>query len=359
MSVSTLFKKSILFVAVAIAAFQTQAQDLHFSQYYTHASWLNPSLVGNYDGSYRLAAIYRDQWSSAVGKSGFHTVGADVDFCLLEGYLKSDKLAIGVGFFNDRSGSAGLSILNANISVAYHKGFGRLGQHRLSIGLQGAFIQKRVENPLFGDQFLGHNQTPSNASAENFDRGFMQGDFNAGLYWRSNVKDKVKIGVGFGAYHLITPKQAAVSNQQTGETDKKSVLPRKFNADLNVEAFLGKKNKVSISPEILVIYQDPFMEILPGLSATYYFNTGFRTNNSISAGLRFRYSGIKNGNPDAVIPMINAEFRNVRLGFAYDVNISSLKQSTTNRGGFEISLTYVGETIKSFKANKSLPSRRF
>ena len=359
MRISTLLNKSILFVAITIAAIQTQAQDLHFSQYYTHASMLNPSLVGNYDGSYRIAAIYRDQWSAAVGKSGFKTVGADVDFCLLEGYLKTDKLAIGVGFFNDRSGSAGLSILNASLSVAYHKGFGALGQHRLSVGLQGAFIQKRVEDPLFGDQFLGHNQTPANASAESFNRGFMQGDFNAGVYWRSNFHDKIKLGIGFGAYHLITPKQSSVTNQRTGEKDKNSVLPRKFNADVNVEAFIGKKNKVSISPEMLVMYQDPFLEILPGLSATYYFNTGFRTNNSISAGLRFRYSGIKGGNPDAVIPMINAEFRNVRLGFAYDVNISSLKTSTINRGGFEISLSYVGETIKSFKANKSLPSRRF
>ena len=359
MQFSTPFKKAFLFVAVAVAALQTQAQDLHFSQYYTQASTLNPSLVGNYDGSYRLAAIYRDQWSSAVGKSGFKTIGADVDFCLLEGYLKTDKLAIGVGFFNDRSGSAGLSILNANLTVAYHKGFGRLGQHRLSVALQGAFVQKRVEDPLFGDQFLGHNQTPANASAENFNRGFMQGDFNMGVYWRSNIKDKVKLGVGFGAYHLITPKQSLVTNQSTGTTDKNSVLPRKFTADLNVEAFLDKKNKVSLSPEILVMYQSPFMEILPGLSATYYFNTGFRTNNSISAGLRFRYSGITKGTSDAVIPMINAEFRNVRLGFAYDVNVSSLKTSTTNRGGFEISLSYVGETIKSFKANKSLPSRRF
>jgi len=356
---STLFKNGILLAAVVFTAFQTQAQDLHFSQYYTHASTLNPSLVGNYDGSYRISAIYRDQWSSAVGKSGFKTIGADVDFCLLEGYLRTDKLAIGVGFFNDRSGSAGLSILNANLTVAYHKGFGKTGQHRLSVALQGAFVQKRVEDPLFGDQFLGHNQTPLNASAENFNRGFMQGDFNAGLYWRSNFKDKIKLGIGFGAYHLITPKQSSVTSQTTLTTDKNSVLPRKFNADLNLEAFLGKKNKVSISPEILVMYQQPFMEILPGLSATYYFNTGFRTNNSISAGLRFRYSGLKGGTADAVIPMVNAEFRNVRLGFAYDVNVSSLKTSTTNRGAFEISLTYVGETIKSFKANKSLPSRRF
>lgn len=356
MRLSTLFNKGFLFVAIVLAAFETKAQDLHFSQYYTHASWLNPSLVGNYDGSFRIAAIYRNQWSSAVGKNGFNTVGADVDFCLLEGYLRTDKLSIGVGFFNDRSGAAGLSIMNANLSVAYHKGFGKLGQHRLSVGLQGAFIQKRVEDPLFGDQFLGHNSTPKIASDENFSRGFIQGDFNAGLYWRSNFKDKVKLGIGFGAYHLIEPKQSTVNSQSTGEKDKKSVLPRKFNVDFNLEAFVDKKKKVSISPELLFMYQSPFMEILPGISATYYFNTGFRNNNSISAGLRFRAGGTT---PDAVIPMINAEFRNVRLGFAYDVNISSLKSSTTNRGGFEISLSYVGETIKSFKANKSLPSRRF
>jgi hypothetical protein len=36
-----------------------QAQDPHFDQYYNFASQLNPALVGNYDGSYRLAALYR------------------------------------------------------------------------------------------------------------------------------------------------------------------------------------------------------------------------------------------------------------------------------------------------------------
>ncbi len=349
--------RSSFIVCALMASLSIQAQDLHFSQYYTHASWLNPSLVGNYDGSFRLAAIYRQQWTSVTSqKYGFQTVGADVDFCMLEGYLRTDKLAIGVGFFNDRSGQAGLSVLNANLSIAYHKGFGKLGNHRLSIGLQGAFIQKRVEDPLFGDQFLGHNQTPKNASNEDFQRGLLQGDFNAGLYWRSNFKDKVRLGVGFGAYHLIEPKQSFVTNQQTGEKDKKSVLPRKFNADLSIEAFLDKKKKVSISPEFLFMYQQPFMEMLPGLSATYYFNTGFRNNNSISVGARFRVGGTT---PDAVIPMAQMEFRNVRLGFAYDVNISQLKTASRNQGGFEISLAYFGETVKSFKANKSLPSRRF
>jgi type IX secretion system PorP/SprF family membrane protein len=349
-------KSTLLMVSVFLLAFQAKAQDLHFSQYYTQASTLNPSLVGNYDGSFRLSAIYRNQWTSALGKYGFQTVGADVDFCLLEGYLKTDKLAIGVGFFNDRSGQAGLSIINANLSVAYHKGFGKDGQHRLSVGLQGGFIQKRVDDPVFADQFLGHNETPALSSAESYVHGFYKFDFNAGLYWRSNFHDRVKLGVGLGAYHLITPGQSIVTSQSTRTTDNNSVLPRKFNADFNLEAFIGKEKKVSISPEILFMYQQPFYEILPGVSATYYFNTGFRNNNSISLGMRFRAGG---PTPDAIIPMANVEFRNVRLGFAYDANISSLKTSTTNRGAFEISLAYIGETVKSYKANKSLPSRRF
>jgi type IX secretion system PorP/SprF family membrane protein len=349
------FKGSLLAVALFLAT-QINAQDPHFSQYYTHASTLNPSLVGNYDGSFRLAALYRQQWNSAVGKAGYQTVGADIDFCLLEGYLRTDKLAIGVGFFNDRSGTAGLSYLNASLSVAYHKGFGKEGNHRLSIGLQGAFVQKRIEDPTFGDQFQGHNQTPLTASNEILTRGFYKFDFNAGLYWRSNFRDRIKLGIGVGAYHLIEPKQSTVTNQKTLETDKNSVLPRKYNVDFNLEAFIGKARKVSITPEFLFMYQQPFMELLPGASVSYYFNTGFRNNNSVSLGCRFRVGGTT---PDAVIPMANVEFRNVRLGFAYDVNISSLHTSTINRGGFEISLAYIGETVKSFKANKSLPSRRF
>lgn len=357
MRLSTRIAKSIFFiVALTVVAFKANSQDLHFAQYYTQASTLNPALVGNYDGSFRVAAIFRNQWQSALGKEGYQTIGADADFCLLEGYLKTDKLAIGVGFFNDRSGAAGYSVLNANLSVAYHKGFGKKGQHRLSTGLQGGFIQNRIESPTFADQFQGHNESPALSSAENFQRGIYKFDFNAGLYWRSNFNDRLKLGLGLGAYHLITPTISTVVSQVTRAYDNNDVYTRKFNADINLEAFIGKQKKVSITPEFLYLNQKPFAEYLPGLSATYYFSSGFRNNNSVSLGLRFRSGG---NTPDAVVPMANVEFRNVRLGFAYDVNVSPLKTSTNYRGAFELSLAYVGETIKSFKANKSLPSRRF
>jgi type IX secretion system PorP/SprF family membrane protein len=179
---------TLLFVSGSYVA---HAQDPHFDEYYTFASQLNPALVGNYDGSYRLAALYRQQWTAALGSSnGYRTVGADADVSLLEGYLRHSKLALGVGFLDDRSGSAGLDYLNATLSLAYHQGFGKDGSHHLSIGLQGGYIQKKIDDPVFGDQFVSHDQTLTNTK-EDYQRGIDNGDFSAGLYWKSNFHDRV------------------------------------------------------------------------------------------------------------------------------------------------------------------------
>lgn len=341
--------RSISFAVMCAVGISTlQAQDPHFNQYATFASQLNPALVGNYDGSYRLAVLYRQQWTSALGQSnGFRTVGADADVSLLEGYLKHSKLAVGVGFLDDRSGTAGLDYLNATLSVSYHQGFGKDGSHRLSVGLQGGYIQKRLDNPTFSDQFISHDQTLT-TTQEQFVRGYSTGDFSAGLYWKSNFHDKIRFGIGVGAFHLIQPKEELIT--ATGVSHGN--LYRKITVDFSLEAFLDKKKKMSLTPEFLFLNQGPAREITPGLFFSYYFQTGFRKNNTMSLGVRYRVG-------DAVIPMAMAEFRNIRLGFGYDVNVSGLHATTKNRGAFELSLSYVGESIKAFKGSRSLPSRRF
>jgi type IX secretion system PorP/SprF family membrane protein len=348
--------KLISSVAMIFLIGTVSSQDIHFSQYYTFASAMNPALVGNYDGSFRLAALYRNQWGSILAGKAYQTVAADVDFSFLEGYLRTDKLAVGVGFYNDISGQAGLSVLNASLSLAYHKGLDKYGKHRLSFALQGAYVQKRITDPIFADQFQGHDQTVRNYTAEDLLRGDHTFDFNAGLYWRSNVKEKIKLNAGFATYHIVQPKEDFIRDS-AGVFGN---LTRRYVADFSMEAFLTKKKNVSLTPEFILQYKDKQMEALPGLLVSYYFNTGFRNNNSVHVGGRYRLGqGFKGVNGDAFVFLAQLEYKNVRLGFAYDVNLSKLSVATQNRGGFEITLSYIGETIKSFKANKSLPSRRF
>jgi hypothetical protein len=45
---------------------------------------------------------------------------------------------------------------------------------------------------------------------------------------------------------------------------------------------------------------------------------------------------------DAIIPTIKLDYNPFSIGLTYDVNISQLKTSSYGRGGFELSLTYVG-----------------
>jgi hypothetical protein len=45
---------------------------------------------------------------------------------------------------------------------------------------------------------------------------------------------------------------------------------------------------------------------------------------------------------DAANILVGGEYKKVRMGLSYDVNVSGLNNATKNKGGFELSLTYTG-----------------
>jgi hypothetical protein len=64
--------------------------DPHFSQYYVYPSYLNPALTGAFAGQYRVAGIFRNQWSN-VG-SAYSTKGISSDFTTDKNIGSSTKL---------------------------------------------------------------------------------------------------------------------------------------------------------------------------------------------------------------------------------------------------------------------------
>lgn len=342
----------VIFLLIGLGS-STFAQDVHFSQYYTFAQALNPALTGNFDGSYRVAVIYRNQWSSFLNKNAFVTPGAAIDLPLFEGQLKKDKLGLGLMFTNDRMGEASLVTTNVGLSLAYHKGLGKEGNHRISLGGQVAYVQRSIDRDsyVFYDQFDVFSHSGMNTSSEftNFDRGsFYYFDYNFGLYWKSQFTKRFKMQGGFSTFHMSQPNQWFIQ-----ESDD-IFLHRRYLGDIGAEIFFTEK--LALAPDVLYQKQGENQMILAGGSLGYYFNSGFRTNSSIHMGARYRVSPV---NGDAVVVLSQVEFRNLRVGASYDVNLSSLRNSSNLKGAFEISLVYVGESIRSYKANKSLPARRF
>lgn len=348
-------KKLYAAILLQFIFFHVFAQDVHFSQYYSFNPVLNPALTGNFDGSYRISAIYRNQGYSFLNKYAYVTPAASVEVALMEGILKGDKFGLGIFALNDVSGSAGLSNLTAGASLAYHFAFGKRDQHVISLGYQAAFTQKRIdpERTTFFDQFDEISWSGYNPTTENFDQSsFYYFDHNAGIYWKSQFSKLIGVNLGLAAFHLSEPDEAFIISG-----NNLSPLYRRFAADLGLTFTF--KEKVIFQPEGLYMFQGPLngninnqQQITVGASLGYRFFSGFRNNTNLMVGCRYRLN-------DAVIPMLSVEFRNMRIGAAYDVTLSDLNASNRNQGAFEVALTYTGESIKSYKANKTLPARRF
>jgi Type IX secretion system membrane protein PorP/SprF len=54
------------------------------------------------------------------------------------------------------------------------------------------------------------------------------------------------------------------------------------------------------------------------------------------------HGGVFYRHNDAVIPTVKIDYRPLSFALSYDVNVSKLKTTSYGRGGFELSLTYIG-----------------
>src|SRR6187431_730294 len=125
--------KKILFLLLFTGSFiLLRAQDPHFSQFYASPLTLNPALTGRFDGTFRLAANYRNQWPTIY--NAFTTATASLDFPILANTIPEfDTWGVGIIGLSDQSGNKILRNNYVGISTAYSKGLDEDGFHQLAI----------------------------------------------------------------------------------------------------------------------------------------------------------------------------------------------------------------------------------
>ncbi len=87
--------KKLLFFFVAIIGV-AQAQDAHFSQFYSNPMYLAPSFAGSGVGS-RIVANYRDQWPKVPGNYVTYSLSGDH-------YFSKIRSGMGLLLFSDQAG---------------------------------------------------------------------------------------------------------------------------------------------------------------------------------------------------------------------------------------------------------------
>jgi type IX secretion system PorP/SprF family membrane protein len=329
--------KTLLFFAVLmLAAKFTQAQDIHFSQFYMSPTNLNPALTGVMNCNGRATFNYRSQWQSVLKTNAFKTTSASYDGRVAVG--RSDFFGYGFTLWGDQAGSAAFSTTQGKFSTSYSKKMGgyRKRSHYLVAGLEMGLAQRSVNflEMRFGSQFDGEAWNPNLSTNETLAReSFLFGDIGGGLLWFSVLDENTNFYIGGAFAHLNAPNQSFM-NDASVQLDGKATIHAGGEMMIN--------RKVGLVPGIVILSQGPAMEINGGTSVKFVIGKQANDYQAFLFGIWGRMakdyqSGLA---MDAVIFSTRFDFNNLTFGFSYDTNISQLRPASSGNGGFELALAY-------------------
>ncbi len=315
----------------AVWASMTSAQDPNFSQFFSSPLTLNPALTGKFDGLFRVAGNYRNQWPTI--NNAFVTKTASVDFSILKNRLADiDQMGLGILGVTDRAGDGVLITNYAGLSLAYHKGLDEDGYNQIGAGFQGTYVNKRLDISKvdFEDELtpLGFTGVTSEIfSNKQINVSYL--DINAGILFNGSTNGDNNYYIGASMYHINRPKESF----QGGEYLLNPRVTIQAGGKLPVG---GSYHNINIST--YYSFQANAKNLVAGGAFSYNVNNDNENPTNVFVGAWTRFSSNIN---DAVIPYIGMEFSSVHIGYSYDINISELKTASNSMGGNEISLIYI------------------
>ena len=326
-------KLHLTLLLIAGLASVSPAQDPNFSQFFASPLTLNPALTGKFDGTFRVAGNYRNQWPSI--NNAFVTKTASADFHLLKGYLADiDRWGIGGLIINDQNGNGALTTNQFSLSTAYHKGLDEDGYHQIGVGFQGSYTDKRLNVSIldFEDELtaLGFTGQTSEIFPQN-DLHVNYMDINAGVFYNGSTNGYNNVYLGASMYHINRPKETF----QGGEFYLNARTTIQAGGRLPTNQFNAFHFSANYS------FQANANNLMFG--GAYALNLNYDEDNPVNLylGSWARFNNVT----DAIIPYIGLEFGDFQLGTSYDVNISSLQPASNSKGGLEISLIYIKKPV--------------
>lgn len=318
-------RKEILFLLALFTVLTATAQDPNFSQFFASPLTLNPALTGKFDGQYRVAGNYRNQWPTISNAYTTGTVSFDAG--ILKNHISEvDQFGVGVMGFTDRSANGALQHNYLSLSTAYHKGLDEDGFNQIGAGFQASYVSKilNVSSLKFGDQLRSDGftgLTQESFSKDQLSLSYL--DVNAGILYNGTSNGSNNYYAGVSVYHINRHKETF----QAGEY---YLQPRvTFQAGGRIP--MGT-NAIHLS----AIHSRQTAAVNTVIGGAYALNLSEDETKPLNLYLGSWYRV-----GDALIPYVGLEFGELQLGATYDVNISSLKPASNMRGGAEFSLIYM------------------
>jgi len=321
-----MMKRLIPVFVLLLTSFSVSAQDPNFSQFFASPLTLNPAMTGKFDGVYRVAGNYRNQWPTF--NNAFVTYTASFDMGIMKSRLPEiDQFGVGIMAFSDKSGNGILSNNIGAISLAYHKGLDEDGYHQIGAGFQGTYVNKRldVSKVTFADQLtpLGFTGV-TNEIFTNSQVNVSYFDLNAGILYNGSTNGYNNFYLGASMYHINRPKESF----QGGDY----LLPARITIQGGFKIPVASYHSLHFSANHSM--QANAKNTVVGAAFGLNVNGDEENPTNLFLGSWYRFN-------DAVIPYVGLEFNGLHLGYSYDVNTSELKPGSNMKGGNEISLIFI------------------
>ena len=321
----------------------SRAQDPHFSQFFSSPLTLNPAFTGKFDGNFRAAGNYRNQWPTI--NRAYQTGTVSLDFPIMRKKIDyRDTWGMGIIAYTDKSAAGAVGFNYVSLSTAFHKGLDEDGYKQFGLGLQATYSNMNIftADLKFEDQLTPLGFT--GVTSETFGNSILKSsyfDLNAGLLYTTSSSDKNNFYAGVSLYHINRPKQNFTTNSYY------LLNPR---ATFHAGGYFPAGETSILHISALYSTQAKAHETLIGGAMQFVAVDAATSDNPVSF---YAGSWIRLG--DALIPYVGLEYSSFRFGLTYDINISDLKTASQSRGGVEVSLIYIAKPPGS----KGLPCPKF
>lgn len=320
-----MLKKLYIIICMCCVAGIAIAQDIHFSDFMNTPLNLNPALAGDFDGNYRVNAVYR--WQYGTVTVPYSTISLGTDF--KHNANRKKKKPFGYGFIinYDKTGDSRYTTLQMGIPVAYHYLLSSK-KAMVSFGINPQFCYNSINYSSlnFPDQFIDDKYYWAAKSLEPFtNQSISYFNLTAGVHIKFLASQKSVFETGFAINNISTPKLSFFS-------DNTSVLLRRYSLDANYKVRVSKR--IDIEPSGKFQFQGSQKEYQYGGTLFRYFDNLMVS--TVDGAIWYR-----SRDKDAIILHLGFDYEGYRVGLNYDINISTLDRASYGVGAFEITLIYI------------------
>ncbi len=328
--------KIFLLLGLLCSSISSEAQDIHFSQFYQSPFNLNPGLTGQFNGAYRFIGNQRTQWRSVTVP--YSTFGLSADASKLElpdGFLNSKNGQVmtsnwntGLSFFNDKAGDSHLKTSVLNLALGRDFSVGSDGISRISAGMMIGVTSMKIDYSelKYDNQWTGIIYDPGVNTSEQYPRSTRSYlNVNAGIAYFKTWSRKKEMTFGAAIMNIGNPQQSFFN-------DGYVKLDMRFNAHGGYK--LEINDRWLAEPMAVFMSQGTYKEVNFGGLAHYVLEEN-------SWMWRSFYAGVFGRARDAGYVIVGLQYDAWNVGISYDINTSNLKPASNGRGGFEFSAVYI------------------